>query len=198
MADKTTKTYSGSTVRIDITNDERVINDFVKLEEFKYVFDFTNEKSQYKTKEAYIPISVLKAMQNRDISLVINTKGFSMQVNAKAFDNADYQRLTRAGGVNGLVVSVRDDNSIYPIKIDSKELSARFTTKYGDVATTYLEDYMDVSFDTTNATYYSKNEPVGMTYDQSSGSWKTAKDTYNLGNNLLFKTGKMGKVGASY
>lgn len=200
MADKTTKSYSGNTVRIDITNDERVINDFVKLEEFKYVFDFSDEKAQYKTKEAFIPINVLKAMQNRDISLVINTDGFSMQVNAKAFDNADYQRLSRAGGVTGLVVRVKDDNSIYPIKVDSKELSANFTTKYGDVATKYLEDYMDIAFDVSNATYYSKNTPVGMTYDKDdrNPSWQTAKDSYNLGNELIFKVGKMCCVGANY
>ena len=196
VPEKLLTVYNGNTVRINVNNDDGVITELIKQGLFDYVFDFSNEKSSYTKREAYIPLSVLLAMQNRDVNIVLKSKDTTVNVNSKAFKNLDYENLTRQGGVQGLVLTLNDDNSIYPINVMSRELGGYFSTKYGDYKTTYLEDYMEVLFDTTKSVYFSKNKARGVVYDN--GYWKDAKDSYTLGYNMILKTGHMGKVGISY
>lgn len=198
LTEKTETIYSGNTVRINILNDDRVINDMIEQKNYEYTFDFTNEKNTYKNREAYIPINVLETMQNRDMYIVMSSKDLTYRVSADAFKNMDFSNLSRQGGVTGLVLTLNDDNSIYTSSVVSKDIGAYFNTRYGDFATTYLEDYIEALFDTRTAVFTSKNKAKGIVYDSKTRTWKDAVDSYELGYNLILKTGKTGKVGLSY
>lgn len=197
IPEKTIMIYNGDTARMNVNNDDAVITEMIKQGLFEYMFDFSNEKSSYTRREVFIPLSVLTAMQNMDMSIQMKTKDTTLNVHSKAFKNLDYENLTRQGGVQGLVLTINDDNSIYPINVLSKDIGAYFSTKYGDYKTMYLEDYMEVLFDTTKSVYFSKNKAKGVTYDSKTRNWKDA-DSYTLGYNLIVKTGHTGKVGISY
>ncbi|MCQ2978497.1 MAG: hypothetical protein MJ245_01720 [Clostridia bacterium] len=198
VPEKLITVYNGNTVRINVNNDDSLINELIEQGLFDYTFDFSNEKDAYKNREAYIPLNVLLAFQNRDMNIVMKSKDATYSVNAKAFNNLDYNNLSRQGGVQGLVLTLNNDDSIYATNVIAKDIGAYFSTKYGDSATTYLEDYIEVLFDTTNSVYFSKNKAKGVVYDSKTKTWRDAIDYYTLGYNLILKTGKTGKVGISY
>ncbi|HAN10324.1 MAG TPA: hypothetical protein DCP90_06905 [Clostridiales bacterium] len=223
LPDKTITTYANETLTYTIADGERVINDILKQDEYRFTIDmknYTTTSSSGKTtvvsktinkRVANIPYEVIETLKQQKMNFDIVMDDMKISMPAESLNTPILTRAKQLGGLKNYVFTVSTPSTTSgtsdKVVSKSKELSIMIQTKHGNIDEKYLNGYFVISYDTvkasatTTATTNTTKDNVSPNaksykFDINKNQWIEVPEQYNSYNGtIIFKTSELGRYG---
>lgn len=199
--DKIEETYDGTTWTYQILDTQKVINEMVTGDQFRYVVPVEKYRGLYDAKYRVIrlPQPLVTTLLKRRMELEIRTNILSIQIPAGALEA--YMVGASADGMVEFVFERLDASDLYKmgsgyeygfLSIPEK-MSISIKGQKGIVPITKVDALLKLKINMPYQGDYSNRNLGGYTYDSLGGSWKKGNHTYDkINRQVAYTSGAVG------
>ncbi|HCC08255.1 MAG TPA: hypothetical protein DEP72_08890 [Clostridiales bacterium] len=225
LTDKATTTYVNEILTYTITDGQRVINDILMQDEYRFTIDmknYTTTSSAGKTtvanktinkRVASVPYEVIETLKQQKMNFDIVVDDMKISIPVESLSTPTLTRAKQLGGLKNYLFTISTPSETSGtsniVVSKSKEITITIQTKHGNIDEKYLNGYVVISYDTAKASTTTTSKTATSTttnnvspnakaykFDTNKNIWIDVPEQYNSYNGtIIFKTSELGKFG---
>lgn len=197
---KIEESYDGTTWTYEIVDTQKVLNEMVRGNNFRYIVPVEKYRGRYdpKYRVIRIPQPIVRALINRRMELEIRTNILSIQIPAKAL--AASMEGADVGGMVEFIFETLDMDKLHETRMGyefgflsrPEKMSISLRGK-SNVSIQKVDALMKLAINMPDHMDYSQKNLGGYTYDTIGGVWKKGNHEFDkINSRVVYTTGSIG------